>query len=63
MSIRIPFPQMSKELEQAFNQVFKAVDEMAQNDPHLTGKTNFQMNMVMDSLCKSNSDQGNNRCE
>ena len=54
---------MSKELEQAFNEVFKTVDEMAQNDPHLTGKTNFQMNMVMDSLCKSNSDQGNNRCE
>ena len=54
---------MSKELEQTFNQVFKTVDEMAQNDQHLTGKTNFQMNMVMDSLCKSNSDQGNNRCE
>ena len=63
MSIRIPFPQMSKELEQAFNEVFKTVDEMAQNDPHLTCKTNFQMNVVMDSLCKSNSDQGNNRCE
>lgn len=63
MSIRIPFPQMSKELEQAFNEVFKTVDEMAQNDPHLTDKTNFQMNVVMDSLCKSNSDQGNNRCE
>ena len=54
---------MSKELEQAFNEVFKTVDEMAQNDPHLTCKTNFQMNVVMDSLCKSNSDQGNNRCE
>ena len=63
MSIRIPFPQMSKELEQAFNQVFKTVDEMAKNDQHLTGKTNLQMNVVIDSLCKSNSDQGNNRCE
>lgn len=48
MSIRIPFPQMSKELEHAFNQVFKTVDEKAQNDPHLTGKTNFQMNVVME---------------
>lgn len=63
MSIQIPFPEMSKELEQAFNQVFKTVDDMAQKDQRLTGKTNFQMNVVIDSLCKSNSDQGNNRCE
>ena len=63
MSIQIPFPEMSKELEQAFNQVFNTVDEMAKNDQRLTGKTNLQMNVVIDSLCKSNSDQGNNRCE